>query len=473
MKKREPASGKIARHSVILVATIAVMLGLLPPTVGAQFYKEAKLVSDLASQAATITDPALINPWGVSSSPMSPFWVSDAGAFVATIYLVDGATGVISVARPPVAIPGPPSGQVFNGSADFVVSSGSASGPAVFIFAGLNGRIFGWDPNVPAPGSSIAILGATGAPLPAAYTGLALGTRGADSFLYAANNAAGRIDVFDKNFVQVTVPGGFTDSNLPAGDEPFNVVNVGGSLYVTYSGPVGAVNVFDTDGNLQSRFATGGTLMNPWGIAVAPSNFGQFSNAVLIGDFNFGDSSKGPGSISAFDATGTFLGLLKDENGADMSIDGLWSLRFGNGGKGGIQNVLYFSAGIESQMHGLFGSLSACSGPVIAGVSTTPNVLWPPDHRLVPVVVNYTVQDSCDSVPVCSLSVSSNEGAGGGSGNTTPDSQVIDAHDVSLRAERGGTGDTRIYTITVTCTDKLGLSASAAATAAVAHDQRQ
>ncbi|HEY6930173.1 MAG TPA: TIGR03118 family protein [Thermoanaerobaculia bacterium] len=468
MNMHERIAENIFRHSAMAAAAIALMLGL-PANAGAQ-YKEIKLVSDIAGQAA-ITDPLLINPWGVSFPPTGPFWVSDAGSNTATVYAVDGTTGAVAIARPPVSIDRPPSGQVFNGSADFVVSSGMASGPGIFLFASLNGQIFGWNPNVPAPGSNTAILGATGTPPPVAYTGLAIGTRGTDPFLFAANNAAGRVDVFDKNFTKVTVPGGFTDPNLPAGDLPFDVVNIGGDLYVTYSGPVGAVNVFDTDGNLMSRFATGGTLLNPWGIAVAPADFGEFSSAVLVGNFNFGNPSNGPGSISAFDSTGTFLGLLKDENGVNLSIDGLWSLRFGNGVKGGIKNVLYFSAGIEGQTHGLFGALAAC-GPVITGISATPNVLWPPDHKLVPVSVNYTVQDSCDSVPVCSLSVSSNEGAGGGSGNASPDSQIIDAHDVSLRAERAGTGDTRIYTITVSCTDKLGLTSSAVATVTLPHDQK-
>jgi len=472
MNTCEPAAGRISRDSVILAAAIALTTALLPAIAGAQFYKEVKLVSDLAGQA-TFMDPLLVNPWGVSSSSASPFWVSDAGRNVTTVYAVDGTTGAVSVARPPVTVPGPPSGQVFNGSADFVVSVGTASGAAAFIFAGLNGTISGWNPNVPAPGSSVAVLAATGTPPPVAYTGLAVGNRGTDPFLYAANNAAGLIDVFDKHFTKVVVPGGFNDPTLPAGDLAFNVANVGGSLYVTYSGPVGVVDVFDTDGNFVRRFATGGTLLNPWGVAVAPSDFGQFGNALLVGNFNFGNPVNGPGLISAFDpATGTLLGVLKDESGADLSIDGLWSLRFGNGGKGGIKNVLYFSAGIEDQTHGLFGALSACSGPSILGVSAAPNVLWPPDHKLVRVVINYTVADSCDSAPVCSLKVGSSDGEGGGSGNTSPDWQVIDAHDVNLRAERAGAGDGRIYTITVTCTDKLGLSSSATTTVTVPHDRR-
>jgi uncharacterized protein (TIGR03118 family) len=456
-----------------VVISLTFMLVLTLPA-SAQ-YKQTNLVSDIAN-IATLVDSKLVNPWGMSHSPASPFWISDAGAKFATLYAVDGTTGTVAKVPLEVAIPAPPSGQVFNSSPGFVVSQGGGSGPAVFIFAGLDGTISGWNPGVPPPTppatiSKVATLAATGTPPPAAYTGLGLGTRGSDLFLYAANNAAGRIDVFDKTFTQVSVPGPFTDPSLPAGSQPFNVVNIGGSLYVTYSGPTGVVNVFDTDGNFVKRFATGGTLLNPWGIAVAPAGFGKFSNALLIGSFNFGDRANGPGSISAFDpATGNFLGLLEDTSGAAISIDGLWSLVFGNGHSGGISNVLYFTAGVENQMHGLFGSLAACHGPVITGASASPNVLWPPNHQLVSVTVNYAVSDDCDPAPSSSLAVSSNEGEGGGSGNTFPDWMVLDAHDVDLVAERMGTGNGRVYTITINCTDKAGLTSSTTVTVTVPHD---
>jgi len=164
------------------------------------------------------------------------------------------------------------------------------------------------------------------------------------------------------NFKPVTVPGGFTDANLPAGDKPYNISNINGNLYVTYMGSAGVVNVFDVDGKLTKRLATGGTLHNPWGVALAPANFGPFSNDVLVGNFNFGDSATGSGVISAFDPTsGQFMGLLKDTEGNPIWIDGLWTLAFGNGGKGGATNVLYFTAGIQSQKHGLFGSIAVAS----------------------------------------------------------------------------------------------------------------
>jgi uncharacterized protein (TIGR03118 family) len=457
---------------VLLVTGTLVMAFVLTSPASAQFYRETKLVSDISGLGA-ITDPDLINPWGVTRSPTSPFWVSDAGASVATLYSVNPTTGAVTKVALTVSIPAHPSGNLFNGTTDFVVSSGSASGPAAFIFAGLNGTISGWNPGVPPPAPSTqAILAATGTPAPAAYTGIAAGVRGAGQFLYAANNAAGRIDVFDRNFVQTSVTGTFTDPTLPAGNKPFDIVNLGGSLFVSYSGPTGVINVFDTDGIFVRRFATGGTLINPWGMVIAPPDFGAFSNALLVGNFNFGDPANGPGRISAFNAsTGEFLGLLKGTDGAPLAIDGLWTLIFGNGHSAGDPNVLFFSAGIEGEAHGLFGSLATCQGPVISGASASPNVLWPPNHNLVPVAIKYTVSDDCDQAPVCSLSVSSNEGDGGGSGNTSPDWQVVDPHNVDLRAERAGTGGGRIYTVTIDCNDSLPLSSSKTVTVTVPHDQ--
>jgi uncharacterized protein (TIGR03118 family) len=179
-----------------------------------------------------------------------------------------------------------------------------------------------------------------------------------------ANPAGARIDAFDSGFNKISLPGTFTDPNLPAGDAPFNVANIGGSLYVSYTGPTGLINVFDTDGNFLERFATGGTLLNPWGTAVAPPSFGQFSHALLVGNFNMGSASNGPGNISAFDLSNrNFLGLLKGADSHPLAIDGLWSLIFGNDANGGNSSVLYFSAGIQNQQHGLFGSLAACRGP--------------------------------------------------------------------------------------------------------------
>jgi len=461
-------------NSCVLAGTLSLFFLTVAPA-AAQFHKQTNLVSDISSTAHMVVDPLLVNPWGVSFGAMTPFWVSDQGTNTSTLYSVDGTTGAVAKIPLNVTIPASPSGQVANATMGFVVSKAGASGPAKFIFAGLNGTISGWNPAVPAPPPSPsmqAVLAATGTPPPVAYTGLALAQASSGLLLYAANNAPpGRIDVFDETFTKISVTGTFTDPSLPPGDTPFNLVNIGNRLYVTYSGPVGVVDIFSLEGIFVSRFATGGTLANPWGVALAPANFGEFSNAILVGNFNFGNPAMGPGHISAFDAKGNFLGLLEDTTGAPISIDGLWTLTFGNDHGAGSNGVLYFSAGIENQHHGLFGSLDACGGPDITGASASPNSLWPPNHKMVPVTIGYKVSDNCDPAPSCSLSVSSNEGEGGGSGHTSPDWTVLDTHHVDLRAERAGTGDGRVYTVTISCQDKSGLSSTASTTVTVVHDQ--
>jgi len=457
------------RSSYFLIGPITtVVLMLLTVPTSAQFYKQTNLVSDIPGLAA-ITDPSLVNPWGVSFTDGSPFWVSNQGTNTATLYSVNSSNVPTKVPLT-VSVPGGPTGQVFNPTPDFKVPAGSPTAKAFFIFATLGGQIRGWNPGVAA---TLAVLGGAGSPPPAVYTGLEMATRSAGPYLYAANVAAGRIDVFDKNYVQVALPGTFTDPGLPPGNTPFNIANIGGRLYVTYSGPSGIVNVFDVDGNFVKRFATGGTLKNPWGMALAPADFGTFSNALLIGNFNHGNPANGPGWISAFDAaTGAFLGLLRDDFANIIAIDGLWSLKFGNGGNGGKPNYLYFSAGIQDEDHGLFGSLQLCHGPVITNESADPNSLWPPNHKMVLITVSYDVSDDCDPNPVCDLTVSSNEPPmGGGSGHTSPDWQVVDAHHVYLRAERAGTGDGRVYTVTITCTDRMGLTSQKTVTVTVPHDK--
>lgn len=373
------------RGPAYAVSLAAAITFAVPSPAAAQHYVQENLVSDLANPtggAPKITDSNLVNSWGVAYTPTGPFWVANQGTATATIYNVDGTTGAVSKSPLVVHIPGSlkgspplppgPTGQVFNPTQSFTVSSGGSSGAALFLFSALNGTISGWSPAVPPPApSTVAQLAATGTPAPAIYTGLALATRGADPFLYAANPAARRVDVFDKTFAQAKLPGSFTDPNLPSGDVPFNIVNLGGNLFVTYEGPTGVVNIFDTDGNFLKRFATGGTLLNPWGITIAPAHFGKFSNALLIGNFNNSRiGPNGPGWISAFNPiTGKFRGVMKGDDHQPILIDGLWTLMFGNGSKGGIPNVLYFSAGIGSsrgvalETHGLFGGIKWAPSP--------------------------------------------------------------------------------------------------------------
>jgi len=196
----------------------------------------------------------------------------------------------------------------------------------------------------------------------AVYKGLASGSSGGQNYLYATNFRFARVDVFDKDFNQVTLTGSFSDPSIPAGFAPFGIQNLGGMLFVTYakqdaqkhddvSGPGnGFVDVFRTDGTLLGRFASRGSLNSPWGLALSPSSFGNFHDDVLVGDF-------GDGRINAFSPGGAFRGQLKSQTSAPIQIDGLWGLRFGNGGAGGDPGTLFFAAGINDEADGLFGTL--------------------------------------------------------------------------------------------------------------------
>ena len=324
-------------------------------------YVQTNLVSDLPG-FATITDPNLINPWGVSHSPTSPFWVSDQGSGVATLYSV--SSGNVSKVGLTVSIPttasGPqgPTGQVNNpftlmGNSAFVVGSA----PANFIFANLNGTISAWNGGL---GTNAQITATTPG---AVYTGLAIaGTTAATATLYAANGAQNHIDVFNGSFTPISSPGGFV--NPTTGLVPFNVQTIGGNVYVTYApagrpaqisatAGMGAVAEFDPNGNL-IRQITGGPLASPWGIALAPSSFGQFGGDLLVGNFSFALSE-----INAFDpTTGAFLGTIPINTGAN-GPGGLWSLIFGSGGSNGDPNTLFFTDGINKEADGLFGAISA------------------------------------------------------------------------------------------------------------------
>lgn len=327
-------------HRITVLGALA-MLALTPSGGWADSYQATFLVSNVPGMAE-ITDPLLQNPWGVSFSSSSPFWISNAGSSTSTLYSGDVNGNPLTKAGLEVSIPGgPPTGQVNNSTGDF--------GGAIFIFAGINGTLSAWS-----GGTQAALVATVDG---ASYRGLALGTDSTGAnLLYAANVRGGTVDVFDANFQLVDNGGAFTDPDLDPDFTPFNVVNFGGVLMVTYksiSDPDegGAINMFDTDGNFLGRFTDGGTLNAPWGLALAPDTFGEFSGALLVGGF-------GDGRISAFDPnTGDFLGLLKDSEGNPWVFERLWALIFGNGGSGGDPNTLYFTAGINAQQDGLFGSL--------------------------------------------------------------------------------------------------------------------
>lgn len=328
-------------------------------------FTQLNLVSDGLIPAAN-TDPNLINPWGVAFSPAGPFWVADNGMGVATIYDGTGTSlevaghHAITIGTPlGQTTPAAPTGQVFNVEGKgFEISNGDVTAPSVFMFATEDGTISGWNPNVDSGKSIVKVdQGGQGA----VYKGLAIATTDDGTFLYAANFGNGTVDVFDQKFHQVD---SFTDKHVPKGYAPFNVQVLDGHLFVTFAlqdeakhddvagAGHGFVDEFSLDGHLLDRVASRGALNSPWGLAIAPTSFGEFAGDLLVG--NFGD-----GTINVFNPKhDRFLGKLLDDHGAPIVIGDLWTLTPGNGGTAGDPNKIYFTAGVQDEAHGLFGSLS-------------------------------------------------------------------------------------------------------------------
>lgn len=336
-------------------------------------FHQTNLVSNIPG-VAHITDPNLKNPWGLSSSSASPIWVSDNNAGVTTLYNGAGAKVPLTVTIPaPDGGPGgTPTGTVFNPTSDFAVVQGLKSGAARFLFDTEDGTVLGWNPSVNATSAVIMVDHSqtvdSAGDVGAVYKGLTNGSVGTANYLYASNFRFGTVDVFDASFAPHSFGAGtFTDGSIPAGFAPFGIQNIGGMIYVTYAkqdaakhddekGPGnGFVDVYTTSGQLVRRLASGGTLNSPWGLALAPSTFGNFHNDVLVG--NFGD-----GLISGFTTDGQFRGQLKSQTNAPIHNDGLWGLRFGNGGNGGLPAELFFSAGLNGEADGLFGKITAVEG---------------------------------------------------------------------------------------------------------------
>lgn len=328
-----------------------LMLALSPQFLIAGTFTQTNLVSDVSGVARN-TDTDLKNPWGVSFTPTSPFWISNQASGTATLY--DGAgnkiplTVTIPAGTPPAT---GPTGQVFAGGSGFSVPGG---GSAAFIFDTLNGTIDAW-------GGGTAATQAVSTP-GAIYTGLALAASGGSDYLYAADST-GQIRVFNSSYHQVTLAGNFTDPNAIAGYVPFGIQLIGSDLYVTYAKltpmgtglPGGYVDVFSTSGVYVSRLATDGPLYAPWGLAQAPAEFGAFGNDLLIG--NFGNGEINAYSLSS-NGTATFAGTIDGSNGQPLVNDFLWSLDFRTGGPNVNPDTLYFTAGINSQRDGLFGAIA-------------------------------------------------------------------------------------------------------------------
>jgi uncharacterized protein (TIGR03118 family) len=365
-QKKVPLRARRGVTFNLAVAAASLMLAMQPRSTMAQnAYIQHNLVSDLAG-VADHTDTNLLNPWGISFSPTSPFWISDNHSGLSTLYNSSGTPQALVVTIPPPAggtPPASPSGTVWNNTTGFIVTG---STPSRFLFSTEDGTISAW---ASGPNAVLKVDNSTNG---AVYKGLAIGSNGVGSFIYAADFHNGKIDAFDISFSPALV-GAFVDTNIPATFAPFNIQNLKGELYVTYAQPDAAkhddvpgpghgyLDVFDTSGNLLRRLVAQGVLNSPWGLALAPMGFGPFGGALLVGNF-------GGGHINAFDpATGDWMGTLNGTNGTPLAISGLWALAFGNGGSGGSPQTLYFTAGPNGENDGLFGSLAPLYPAITAG----------------------------------------------------------------------------------------------------------
>jgi len=331
----------------IFVSTWLAFVVVLVSSASAQ-YKATQLVSNLAN-VAPHQDPKLLNAWGLARSATSPFWVSDQGSAFSTLYDGSGNPQGLQVAIPTVGAGfNGPSGIVFNGSPDFRITKNGLTGPAIFIFATVDGTISGWNFGVDL---NNAVLAVDNSHLGAVYTGLTITTDGTN-LLYAADNANNRVDVFNGSFKLINT---ITDPTIPAGFSAYGIQQINNQIYVTYAstGDVanGFIDIFTETGAFVKRFAQGFPLNQPWGMALAPLKFGPFSSALLVGNNLPG------GKINAFNIkTGTFMGSLKDSAGQRIEIDQLWGLEFGGGSSAnGAVNQLFYTAGPSNYANGAFG----------------------------------------------------------------------------------------------------------------------
>ena len=355
MKRSQFAARKLLLFP--LIPSLMILAGWANEAwAGSSFNVTPLVTNDQAANPAQITDSHLVNAWGIAYAAGSPFWVSDNGTGLATLYNVNPITNVTTTQGLAVSIPGDGSvtGQVFNSTSGF---NGDR-----FLFVSEDGTISGWRG---ALGTTAEVLQL---PSDAYYKGAALATIGGNSYLYAANFHSRAIDVLKGAAGAPDLMGSFTDPALPNGYAPFNIQLLGGKLYVAFalqgSGKdeqaglgFGFVSVFDTQGNFLGRVGSQGTLNAPWGLAIAPASFGSFAGDLLVG--NFGD-----GTINAFNlSTDTFVGQLKGTNGQPIVIDGLWGLTPGNDTAAGNSSSIYFSAGPQDESNGLFGVITAVPEP--------------------------------------------------------------------------------------------------------------
>jgi uncharacterized protein (TIGR03118 family) len=340
--------------------TSAAVVGSAQGREAAAVFTVHPLVSDSSATPAPATDASLVNPWGLSDGPATPWWSANNGSGTSTLYAGTGAKVPLTV-----SVPGKPTGTVFNPSAtDFSVSQGGKSGPARFLFATEGGTILGWTPAVNA---AAAVAGVDRSSAGAVYKGLAT----VNDRLYATDFHNGHVDVFDASFNPVMTSGGFKDAKVAKGFAPFGIQALGGNIFVTYAKQDAAkhadvpvpgqayVDEFSPDGQLVAHVVNSGKknapLNAPWGLALAPAGFGSFGGDLLVGNF-------GNGRISAYAQRGSawvYKGQLRSGDGSLVSIDGLWAIAFGNGAAAGPTDTLYFLSGPSGGRHGLYGSITA------------------------------------------------------------------------------------------------------------------
>jgi len=334
--------------SVRRILTLAACCGLVLMSSGAavaQYYTAAYLTANVTGKAKH-TDALLVNPWGLAYGPSAPFWISDEASGWSTLYDGTGTPQSLQVIVPPATGTGKgtPTGIVYNGSSEFQIDSWTS----VFLFATLDGTISGWSHFNP----SAALIGAT--QKGAVYTGLAITSKTSGNVLFAADNANNRVDMYNGTF---SLLGSFTDPTTPAGYAPFGVQDIAGRVYVTYAntsgGAGGFVSVFTEAGTFIKRFIRGTPLNQPWGMAVAPSDFGPLSGTFLV------SNNTKAGTINGFSMkTGALVGTVKNKAGTPIRIPGLWGIEFGGGSTAnGNTDQLFFTSGNGTT--GLFGAINS------------------------------------------------------------------------------------------------------------------
>lgn len=437
---------------------------------------KAALASGDGAASAAHVDANLVNPWGLSIAPGAPAWIANNGSQTSTLY--DGEGDIVPLvvtlpnqsSRPAATQAANPSGIVFNSGAatDFVIGSGATAGHAVFLFDGEDGIIYGWSQ---AAGAQIVFTATDGA----SYKGLALANNGSGTFLYATDFENNKVDVFNNTFSKAsnstTFP--FVDPNLPAGYAPYGIqalpLGTGGTVQiaVTYAKPdggtpvpdnvggagLGLVDLFDANGVfIKTLVPAGGRLNGPWGIALAPADFGTLAGALLIGNFGDGGTTAGGGQIDAYNpSTGKFVGIAGDRNGNPLAIPGLWALAFGNDASGLQQphNTLFFTAGTNSEGDGTYGRIDAGANPPT--LPTALVITAPAAASNVSATVTVTAQVQ-DVNPVSSVSFAAN--------GTTIGTASAPPFSVQWNTTTGANGS---VALTATATDSAGHTLNATA----------